>query len=45
MVRPNQELRNDAFARIKGYSRSYPAGDEQVEVLKGISLDIMPVRW
>lgn len=39
-MRPNQELHNDAFARIKDIRRSYPAGDEQVEVLKGITLDI-----
>ncbi|SPX10983.1 macrolide export ATP-binding/permease protein [Escherichia coli] len=39
-MRPNQELHNDAFARIKGYSSQLSCGDEQVEVLKGISLDI-----
>lgn len=30
---------------LKDIRRSYPAGDEQVEVLKGITLDIMLVRW
>ena len=30
---------------LKDIRRSYPAGDEQVEVLKGITLDIYAVSY
>lgn len=30
---------------LKDIRRSYPAGDEQVEVLKGITSIFMLVRW